>query len=622
VTGAAARRDVSADTPTFSPGEAQPTTGNPADLAVERPAERGPSGPKTPTLETRVARGDPDVDLRELHEAPRADAESRESRRFDATSELAQASTSRSQPDASDPERFDVSPSRVARADAVPTQRDLSGLEPVRDPEQTDELASGRSERDALRPHETGEPAIAIRAVDEELPGTDSVTPEPRRFDPTADLARAEPRRFRRDAADDAPRPARFERELDDAPVAPSFTPSVAAIEPPEPVDDTGPQRLEQTAYRNRFGSEKLRALEEFGGSVETERAVAAGLAYLARIQNTRGHWGERRDFDDKYRDVRVGKTGLCLLAFLGAGHSQSSDTEYSEVAEKAIGYLLSTQDGRTGHFGDSSSYGHGIATYALGECFAITEDERLRKPLERAIGHVLAEQQRVGDRNADPRIKGGWGYYYKDGSVWNRDRWPRISVTAWQVMALESAKLGGLAVPDRAFDAAQEFLLNSWDRRRGAFRYSHDPNRLNGTYPILPASTPAALFALSLLGVDVSRDELREARRFVTQRAPHGYAYRSDDDFVFRGVGNLYFWYYGTLAMFRVGGDEWRRWNAAMKDTLLEGQEEDGSWAPISIYAIEYAGDDDDERTYSTAMCVLTLEVYYRYFTPLLTAR
>ena len=34
------------------------------------------------------------------------------------------------------------------------------------------------------------------------------------------------------------------------------------------------------------------------------------------------------------------------------------------------------------------------------------------------------------------------------------------------------------------------------------------------------------------------------------------------------------------------------------------------------------FAGDDDSDRAYSTAMCVLTLEVYYRYFTPLLEVR
>ncbi len=34
---------------------------------------------------------------------------------------------------------------------------------------------------------------------------------------------------------------------------------------------------------------------------------------------------------------------------------------------------------------------------------------------------------------------------------------------------------------------------------------------------------------------------------------------------------------------------------------------------------ALEYADDRDSDRSYSTAMCVLTLEIYYRYFTPLL---
>jgi len=137
-------------------------------------------------------------------------------------------------------------------------------------------------------------------------------------------------------------------------------------------------------------------------------------------------------------------------------------------------------------------------------------------------------------------------------------------------------------------------WIARAWDSRRRAFRYSHDPDRLRSGYPILPASTPAGLFALSLLGVDAASPELADARRFILQRAPRDYRYTSDDDFVQNARGNLYFWYYGTLSMFRVGGSEWERWNTAMKDALLDGQEEDGSWEPISIYS-EYAGDDED---------------------------
>ena len=143
-------------------------------------------------------------------------------------------------------------------------------------------------------------------------------------------------------------------------------------------------------------------------------------------------------------------------------------------------------------------------------------------------------------------------------------------------------------------------------------------PQRLRSSYPTLPGSTPASVFALSLLGADVSSSDFRAARRFIMERMPKGYRFTSEDDFVHKAQANLYFWYYGTLAMFRVGGDEWKRWNVAMKETLLPAQAEDGSWKPISIYA-EYAQDTDRERVYTTALCVLTLEVYYRYFTPLL---
>lgn len=177
-----------------------------------------------------------------------------------------------------------------------------------------------------------------------------------------------------------------------------------------------------------------------------------------------------------------------------------------------------------------------------------------------------------------------------------------------------------GLTVPDDTFTRARTFLKGSWDQRRGAFRYSHDPSRLNGAYSTLPGSTPASLFALALLGEEIDGREYATARRFVMERAPADYrAAPSNDEFVYEAAGNLYFWYYGTLAMFRVGGPAWETWNEAMKGCLLPSQQEDGSWQPISYYGLTPAGDDNRDRSYTTAMNVLSLEVYYRYFTPLL---
>ena len=395
----------------------------------------------------------------------------------------------------------------------------------------------------------------------------------------------------------------------------PDFRP-LEAGGPTRPIEDLGPTRLtqwEHTPYRSRTGSEKLRALELHGGDAKTEEAVAGGLGYLASRQRRGGFWGSPDDKVDKYRHVSIGKTGLALLAFMGASHTPESDTQYSGVTRKAVDFLLAVQDEGTGHFGDSGAYSHGVATYALAECYALTGEEALEEPLERAVAWILAKQM----HSRDERIDGGWGYYYPDGEI--VDRWPRASVTSWQVMALESARLGGLEVPDEAFADAKRFLANCWDEGRGAFRYAHDPSRLSGRYPILPGSTPATLFALSLLGEDIASRDYGKARTFVLERAPRRYRFTGTDPFVYEARGNLYFWYYATLALFRAGGRPWEQWNEAMKGTLLPAQEADGSWPAISIYATDFAGDDDDDRVYSTAMCVLTLEVYYRYFTPLL---
>ena len=77
-------------------------------------------------------------------------------------------------------------------------------------------------------------------------------------------------------------------------------------------------------------------------------------------------------------------------------------------------------------------------------------------------------------------------------------------------------------------------------------------------------------------------------------------------------GQPNLYYWYYGALALFQVQGPAWEEWNAAMQQQLLQSQRSDGhlagSWDPNSVWG-SYGG-----RVYSTAMATLCLEVYYRY--------
>ena len=74
----------------------------------------------------------------------------------------------------------------------------------------------------------------------------------------------------------------------------------------------------------------------------------------------------------------------------------------------------------------------------------------------------------------------------------------------------------------------------------------------------------------------------------------------------------DIYFDYYATQIFHHYGGQEWKEWNAAMRDHLVDTQGSDGhsrgSW---------YFPDKHGEvggRLYTTAMAVMTLEVYYRF--------
>jgi hypothetical protein len=79
-------------------------------------------------------------------------------------------------------------------------------------------------------------------------------------------------------------------------------------------------------------------------------------------------------------------------------------------------------------------------------------------------------------------------------------------------------------------------------------------------------------------------------------------------------GGANMYYNYYASQALFHFGGDNWESWNAKMRDHLVKAQDKDtnahscGSW-----YFNGDHGSPSGGRLYITALCALTLEVYYR---------
>ena len=97
-------------------------------------------------------------------------------------------------------------------------------------------------------------------------------------------------------------------------------------------------------------------------------------------------------------------------------------------------------QDKRTGYFG-GGMYAHGLATIAMCEAYGMTQDPNLRRPAQMAINYIVSAQHDAG------------GWRYSPGQAGD------TSVAGWQVMALKSAQMAGLDVPELTMKKAQNFV-------------------------------------------------------------------------------------------------------------------------------------------------------------------
>jgi len=348
--------------------------------------------------------------------------------------------------------------------------------------------------------------------------------------------------------------------------------------------------------YRQRLRADRIGLVESMGGSAKTEAAVIAALGWLATNQAADGRWdaslhGAGRETQTRGKDRQgagakadTGLTGLALLAMLGAGHTHQTGA-HSDNVRRGIDFLLTSQKFDGNLAGDAEFYAfmycHGMATLSIAEAFAMTGDPRLEKPLQRALNYTLAAQN---------LSSGGWRYSSRqEGDT---------SQLGWQLMALKSAQLGGIATPERTRQGMVRFLNNVSSGERGGLA-----SYLRGERPSRPM-TAEALVCRQFLELPISGLG-REAGDYLMGELPG------------QGPANFYYWYYGTLATFQLQGEHWQRWNEAVSTVLTRSQRTDGaalgSWDPDEVWG-GYGG-----RVFSTSLGALCLEVYYRYL-PLYT--
>ena len=413
--------------------------------------------------------------------------------------------------------------------------------------------------------------------------------------------------------------------ETEDLPIIEEFT-SSESLNPSDDISD--PDRVTKFVSQNPFDNVGTNGVigigggaagggrgfggsgRPKGGSPHTEVAVREGLQWLADHQDENGSWDSDEFMLHDPADDRttgpgdpnhdVGLTGLALLAFLGDGHSLQRGV-HKKVVARAASYLASQQDGETGLLGEaighSYIYDHALATLSLCEIYRIDGSIAVKLRAQKAIDFLSRHRQPYGV----------WGYQPPPSGTED------TSVTGWALFAMKSAQDGGLKVDVEAFAATLRWLDEITDPGTGRVGYTERGSRSSRVPGINDQFAPERGEALTAVGLlcrfflgetPGASPIMRTQADLLAKRLP-----RWDPE---AGDCDMYYWYYGSYAMFQMGGRHWKEWNKALKGAVVDSRRTDGSargsWDPAGPWGPQGG------RVYATATMVLSLEVYYRY--------
>jgi hypothetical protein len=338
----------------------------------------------------------------------------------------------------------------------------------------------------------------------------------------------------------------------------------------------------------------------------QTEAVVEAGLEFLARYQQTDGSWRlqgletSRRSEPQMVSDTAA--TALAVLAFQGAGYNHR-EHKYASVVRNGLDYLVRNQQENGDLFlplDDQSNrsvwlYSHALATLALCEAYGMTQDPALQEPAQKAVDFIVAGQHKT---------LGGWRYAPGIDSD--------TSVTGTMLVALRSAELAELKVPQESYDGVVKWLEKAQASPSQSHLYRYRPHASDAQRHgrvASPTMTSLGLLMRLYLGWKRDHANMAQGADYLKENLPS--LGTSTDP-----RRDTYYWYYATQVMYHMGGDHWKQWHEKLHQLLVETQVKQGplagSWDPRLPVADRWG--THGGRLYVTTLNLLSLEVQYRH--------
>jgi hypothetical protein len=227
-----------------------------------------------------------------------------------------------------------------------------------------------------------------------------------------------------------------------------------------------------------------------------------------------------------------------------------------------------------------------------LGEVYGQVAGQRAQN-VKTAIERALAYARQFQERPKPASDKGGWRYLpLQTGMIMDSD----LSVTAWYLMFLRSARNAEFQVPQEQIDQAMAYVRRCWDPGSGMFYYGLAGTGIGHSRGM----TGAGIVSLSMGGQHGTPMALA-AGNWLLAHPFHGPGEVMGDWDKF-----IYSTYYCSQAAAQLGGRYWQDIFPPIVDVLLGYQSPNGAWQ--SERSLAMFGNE-----LTTAFAVLSLTPAYQ---------